>query len=108
MRNIPERVDPNDPDAPWNQNHPTPDDWCPHCGRGLVSHERYGNLRHIVVDDIDGHALKTVRQGRCPDCREVMWATLLDETGMYLEAWRSHPHEMAHTIDSYESLRRFD
>ena len=98
--NLPPGVRMSDPDAPWNENHPDPDGLCRHCKEWYFE----------PVDERTIHLseFRRVFHDLCPNCGEVMDATLFDETPWYLESWRSHPEEMEHTIDRYSELREIE
>jgi hypothetical protein len=87
-------------DAPWSQDHPEPDGFCPYCETGLTSGNANRNEHHPDNTTV-------VKEHRCPACGLVMHASRFDITEDYLEAWRQVPGEMEHTVNSYSELRAY-
>ena len=100
--NLPPGCRMSDSRAPWNQDYPDPDGFCPHCEAPYIrqSCERDG------VSLADG--LRSVIHYRHSDCGEIVEASLRDLTQPYLEAWRDEPERMEQSIDHYDELREID
>lgn len=86
---------------PWQGPVRTLRNACVGCGAPQYPGEQ--RIRRVQVGEVT-----SVQEYRCRECSEVVFASKSDLTEPYLEAWRSHPEEMAVTVDRWSELREIE
>lgn len=97
MRNIPDHVRAGDPDAPWNQNHPEPNYFCPYDPE--IGFMRY-DYKTYWADE-----WTQITEFMCPECGRVVNARRDSTLSRYLYFWRISPRRMEDSIDYYSELK---
>lgn len=98
--NLPPGVSQRDIERVHGYSGPEPKGRCPHCSTLFVNQPK---TTSVFIDR--EHGLRFVNLTHCPDCGEVIYASLKDTTEEFLESWRTHPEDMIDTIDHYSELR---